>query len=78
MPLVLFDGCRPFDLKAAVCDVLAGITLAAMDIPQVRKLPLRRTTGAAVMGQKATCGHVSVMSALSPIDGIIGLRLVDS
>ena len=67
MSLVLFGGSRPFDRKAAMRDVLAGVTLAAMDIPQVRKLPLRRTTGAAVMGQKATCGHVSVMSALSPI-----------
>jgi SulP family sulfate permease len=35
MPLVLFGGFRPFSPKAAVGDVFAGMTLAAMDIPQV-------------------------------------------
>jgi sulfate permease, SulP family len=35
MPLVLFGGFRPFGRKAAVRDVFAGVTLAAMDIPQV-------------------------------------------
>src|SRR5580698_10909800 len=35
MPLVLFGGFRPFSRKAAVRDVFAGVTLAAMDIPQV-------------------------------------------
>ena len=35
MPLVLFGGLRPFSRKAAVRDVFAGVTLAAMDIPQV-------------------------------------------
>jgi sulfate permease, SulP family len=35
MRLVLFGGLRPFNRKAAVRDVFAGVTLAAMDIPQV-------------------------------------------
>ncbi len=35
MPLVLFGGLRPFSRKAAVRDVFSGVTLAAMDIPQV-------------------------------------------
>jgi sulfate permease, SulP family len=35
MLLALFSGCRPFDRKAVVRDVFAGVTLAAMDIPQV-------------------------------------------
>ena len=35
MPLVLFGGFRPFSPKAAARDVFAGMTLAAMDIPQV-------------------------------------------
>ncbi len=35
MPLVLFGGLRPFSRKTAVRDVFAGVTLAAMDIPQV-------------------------------------------
>jgi sulfate permease, SulP family len=35
MPLILFGGFRPFSRKAAVRDVFAGVTLAAMDIPQV-------------------------------------------
>ena len=35
MPLVLFGGLRPFIRKAAIRDVFAGVTLAAMDIPQV-------------------------------------------
>jgi high affinity sulfate transporter 1 len=35
MPLVLFGGLRPFNRKVAVRDVFAGVTLAAMDIPQV-------------------------------------------
>jgi high affinity sulfate transporter 1 len=32
---ILFAGFRPFSRKAAVRDVFAGVTLAAMDIPQV-------------------------------------------
>src|SRR5580693_3966146 len=35
MRLVLFGGLRPFSRKTAVRDVFAGLTLAAMDIPQV-------------------------------------------
>ena len=35
MPLILFGGLRPFNRKTAVRDVFAGVTLAAMDIPQV-------------------------------------------
>jgi len=35
MPLALFGGVRPFNRKAALRDALAGLTLAAMDIPQV-------------------------------------------
>jgi high affinity sulfate transporter 1 len=35
MRLVLFGGLRPFNRKMAVRDVFAGVTLAAMDIPQV-------------------------------------------
>jgi SulP family sulfate permease len=35
MPLILFGGFRPFSRKAAVRDVFAGVTLAALDIPQV-------------------------------------------
>src|SRR6204780_3409540 len=35
MPLVLFGGLWPFSRKVAVRDVFAGVTLAAMDIPQV-------------------------------------------
>jgi high affinity sulfate transporter 1 len=35
MPLVLFGGFRPFSGKAAVRDVFAGVTVAAIDIPQV-------------------------------------------
>ncbi len=35
MPLILFGGLRPFNRKMAVRDVFAGVTLAAMDIPQV-------------------------------------------
>jgi SulP family sulfate permease len=35
MPLVLFGGFRPFSRIVAVRDVFAGVTLAAMDIPQL-------------------------------------------
>jgi high affinity sulfate transporter 1 len=35
MPLVLFSGLRPFSRKTALRDVFAGVTLAAMDIPEV-------------------------------------------
>jgi sulfate permease, SulP family len=35
MPLILFGGFRPFNRKAAVRDVFAGVTLASMNIPQV-------------------------------------------
>jgi sulfate permease, SulP family len=35
MRLVLFGGLWPFSRKVAVRDVFAGVTLAAMDIPQV-------------------------------------------
>src|SRR5215831_13847884 len=35
MQLKLFDSLRPFSRKEAVRDVVAGVTLAAMNIPQV-------------------------------------------
>ena len=35
MKIVLFGGLRPFNLKAALRDVVAGVTLASMNIPQV-------------------------------------------
>ena len=35
MRLSLFEGLRPFSRSAAVRDVLAGVTLASMNIPQV-------------------------------------------
>jgi SulP family sulfate permease len=35
MKIVLFGGLRPFDAKAALRDVVAGVTLASMNIPQV-------------------------------------------
>jgi MFS superfamily sulfate permease-like transporter len=35
MRRILFGGFRPFSLNVAVRDVFAGVTLAAMDIPQV-------------------------------------------
>ena len=35
MRLVLFGGLRPFNLKAALRDAVAGVTLASMNIPQV-------------------------------------------
>jgi sulfate permease, SulP family len=35
MPLVLFQGLRPFNRNAVVRDVFAGVTLASMNIPQV-------------------------------------------
>jgi SulP family sulfate permease len=35
MPLVLFGGLKPFSRKTALRDVFAGVTLAAMDIPEV-------------------------------------------
>ena len=35
MKIVLFGGLRPFNPKAALRDVVAGVTLAPMNIPQV-------------------------------------------
>ena len=35
MKIVLFGGLRPFNPKAALRDVVAGVTLASMNIPQV-------------------------------------------
>jgi sulfate permease, SulP family len=35
MKIVLFGGLRPFNLRAALRDVFAGVTLASMNIPQV-------------------------------------------
>jgi sulfate permease, SulP family len=35
MRLILFAGFRPFNPKAAVRDIFAGVTLASMNIPQV-------------------------------------------
>src|ERR1700739_2826208 len=35
MKIVLFGGLRPFNLRAALRDVVAGVTLASMNIPQV-------------------------------------------
>src|SRR6516225_2065106 len=35
MKIVLFGGLRPFNPKAALRDVLAGVTLASMNIPQL-------------------------------------------
>src|SRR6202021_841340 len=35
MKIVLFGGLRPFNLKAALRDVVAGVTLASMNVPQV-------------------------------------------
>ena len=35
MRLMLFGGLRPFNVKMAVRDVFAGVTLASMNIPQV-------------------------------------------
>ena len=35
MPLKLFEGLRPFSRSAAARDVMAGVTLASMNIPQV-------------------------------------------
>ena len=35
MRLILFSGFRPFNPKAAVRDIFAGVTLASMNIPQV-------------------------------------------
>src|ERR1700731_1938031 len=35
MRIVLFGGLRPFNLKAALRDAVAGVTLASMNIPQV-------------------------------------------
>src|SRR6201987_1134529 len=35
MKIVLFGGLRPFNLRAAPRDVVAGVTLASMNIPQV-------------------------------------------
>jgi hypothetical protein len=33
MKIVLFGGLRPFNLRAALRDVFAGVTLASMNIP---------------------------------------------
>src|ERR1700736_1124286 len=35
MKIALFGGLRPFNPKAALRDVVAGVTLASMNIPQV-------------------------------------------
>jgi hypothetical protein len=35
MKMVLFGGLRPFNPKAALRDLVAGATLASMNIPQV-------------------------------------------
>jgi sulfate permease, SulP family len=35
MKIVLFGGLRPFNLRAALRDVVAGVTLASMNVPQV-------------------------------------------
>ena len=42
MRIVLFGGLRPFNPKAALRDVVAGVTLASMNIPQVPDLPTSR------------------------------------
>ena len=35
MKIIVFGGLRPFNRKAALRDVVAGVTLASMNIPQV-------------------------------------------
>src|SRR6202008_4107554 len=35
MKIVLFGGLRPFNLRAALRDVVAGVALASMNVPQV-------------------------------------------
>ena len=47
MRLILFGGFRPFNRRGAVRDVLAGVTLASMNIPQV--LGYARIAGAPVV-----------------------------
>ena len=55
MPLSLFGGLRPFNHSVAVRDVLAGVSLASMNIPQV--LGYTRIAGTPVVTGLYTVHH---------------------
>ena len=55
MPLSLFGGLRSFNHSVAVRDVLAGVSLASMNIPQV--LGYTRIAGTPVVTGLYTVHH---------------------